>query len=66
MHLHTTRLTVGVSHLSSGTYMSATISAAFRFSAAFRTDFQHEFDAFAPDVDFRLPAENPGGSWHLV
>jgi hypothetical protein len=42
--------------------MSATNSAAIRFSAAFRADFQHEFDAFAPDVDFRLPVENPGGS----
>jgi hypothetical protein len=42
--------------------MSATNSAAIRFSAAFRTDFQHEFDAFAPDVDFRLTEEeDPGG-----
>jgi hypothetical protein len=62
MHLHTPGAIGGVLNLSSGTYMSATNSAAIRFSAAFQTDFRHEFDALAPDVDFRLPIENTGGS----
>jgi hypothetical protein len=62
MHLHTPGAIGGMFNLSSGTDMSATNSAAIRFSAAFQTDFRHEFDALAPDIDFRLPVENTGGS----
>jgi hypothetical protein len=62
MHLHTSCAIGDVFNLSSGTDMSPNNSAAIRFSAAFQTDFRHEFDAFALDVDFRLPDENPGGS----